>query len=486
MITNLIQKEIRSITLSPKFTGTFIVCTLLILLSIYTGIKEYQAMNQRYYAASQLVDEELKQATSWGSINTRIYRQPDPLQIFTSGLDYDIGRWTPIANDESIKFKNSAYADDPIFAVFRFIDFAFIVQYILTLFAILFTYNAVSGEREDGTLKLVFSNSISRVQYLIGKIAGAWLSLIIPISIPILLGILLLLIFDIPLALTDWLRIGLFLDLSLVIFTFFIALGILISTLSKRSSVSFLIGLVVWVLLVMIIPRAGIMAAGQIVYVPRVAEIEGQLSKYSQQLWDQYRDDSSERWSDAESQDGEININDEALWAVLEREDSLQSELEKEIHRYDLKLHEDLRQRKIQQQKLAFALSCVSPVAAYQIAAMSLAGTDTEIKQRYEDAANTFRSQFYDFVEMKKKTTGDLGRIMMSITMDDQGNQQMATAGKRNSEQLDISGLPYFDPPRQSLAEAVKPAIIPFGLILLYSIVAFGGATALFIRYDVR
>lgn len=486
MIGNIINKEIRNIAFSPKFTGTFLVTTILILLSVYTGIREFRAMNERYHAATQLVDQELEQNTSWGRISTQVYRKPSPMQILISGLEYDIGRWSTISDGASIKFKNSAYSDDPIFAVFRIIDFAFIMQYVLTLFAILFTYNAVSGEREDGTLKLVFSHPVSRAKYLLGKITGTWLSLIIPISIPILLGMLLLLVYNVPLATLDWFKILLFIDYSLTLFTFFLALGLLISSLCKRSSVSFLISLVVWVVFVMIIPRAGIMAAGHLVHVPRVAEIEGQLSSYSKQLWDKYHQDSEDRWGGYEQDGTEINLDDEALWAILEREDSLQSEIEKEIHQYDLKLHEDLRQRKIAQEKLAYVLSCISPVAAYQIGSMSLAGTDTEIKERYENTANNYRSQFYDFVEHKKKETGDLGQMVISMTVDDQGNQQMASAGDRNKDQLDLSGLPQFVPPDINLAEAVTRLIPLWGVIILYIILTFFGAFIAFLRYDVR
>jgi len=487
MLKHFINKEIRSISLSPKFAGTFLVCSILILLSVYSGIREYRAMKERYHSASQLVNQELDQATSWGSLTTRVYREPDPMSVLVSGVDYDIGRWTPISNKSSIKLKNSAYSDDPIYAVFRFIDFAFIVQYVLTLFALLFTYNAINGEREDGTLKLIFSNSISRTKYLTGKIVGTWLSLVVPVSIPVLLGLLLLMLFNIPLSSNDWLKIIIFMAFSLILFTFFVSLGLLISSLSRKSSTSFLFSLVVWVVLVIVVPRAGIMAAGYMVNVPRVAEIEGQLSGYSQGLWDEFQRSSAERWDEFNQQGDDIQpVSDEILWGILEKEDSLQNKIEKEIHKYDLKLREDLRQRKIQQEKLAYLLSSISPAAAYQIGSMSLAGTDDEIKTRYEDATNNYRNQFYEFVEQKKKETGDLGRIIVSFTMDEEGNQEMSSAGGRNKEKLNTNGLPEFSQPNQTLREAIAPTIKLIGLILVYSIITFWAAAIAFIKYDVR
>jgi len=487
MLTILINKELRSIILSPKFTGTFLVCSILILLSVYTGIREYNAMNERYHASNLLVNQELRQNTSWARMTTRVYREPEPLQIFVSGLDYDVGRWTNITPENGVKLKNSAYSDDPVFAVFRFIDFSFITRFVLTLFAILFTFNAISGEREEGMLKLVFANAVSRAKYIVGKFIGSWLGLVVPITVPIFLGILLLMAYGISLTPAEWWRLLILLIYSLALFTFFVGLGILISSLCHRSSVSFLVSLVAWVVLVMIIPRLGVMAAGYIVEVPRVAEIESRLNSYAQSRWDEFDQVGSKLWDEYESEsDDGITLDDDALWEILERQDSLSMETEKKINQYEIKLREDLRQRKIRQEKLALSLARISPVAAYQFGAMSLAGTGLEIKERYENAAADYRNTFNNHVEKQKKETGDLGRMVLSVTVDDEGNQNVASAGGRKNDELDLSGIPEFVPPRQTLAEAAAPTLIDFGLLVLFILVAFAGAAAAFLRYDVR
>ena len=150
MLSTLIQKELKAIILSPKFTATFLICSLLMLLSVYIGIQEFQNSTKQYDAGRQLIDEGAREATSWNSLRYRTYRAPDPMMVFVSGLNYDIGRWSAINHQNMVKLRNSSYSDDPIFAVFRFVDFAFIVQVVLSLFAIMFTYDAVNGEREEG------------------------------------------------------------------------------------------------------------------------------------------------------------------------------------------------------------------------------------------------------------------------------------------------------------------------------------------------
>ncbi|MCB0305285.1 MAG: hypothetical protein KDI38_16090, partial [Calditrichaeota bacterium] len=85
MLSLLIQKELKSIIASPKFVGTFGTCAVLILLSVFIGIQEYRASMTQYETARQLNDQEMAESSSWSALHTRVYRQPDPMQIFVSG-----------------------------------------------------------------------------------------------------------------------------------------------------------------------------------------------------------------------------------------------------------------------------------------------------------------------------------------------------------------------------------------------------------------
>ena len=76
------------------------------------------------------------------------------MQVFSSGIHNDVGRVSDISSWREIKLQQSNYSDNSLFALFRFIDFTFIVQVVLSLFAILFTYDAINGGPEgDGTFK---------------------------------------------------------------------------------------------------------------------------------------------------------------------------------------------------------------------------------------------------------------------------------------------------------------------------------------------
>ena len=119
----------------------------------------------------------------------------------------------------------------------------------------------------------MFSNPVPRFHFVLAKVIGSWLGLIIPILIPVLIAMLMLVLYRIPFTAFHWTAFFSFLGISLVYFTFFIILGVFVSTITKKSVISFLVLLVVWVFFVLIFPRVGVMAAGKIVanYGPRLA-----------------------------------------------------------------------------------------------------------------------------------------------------------------------------------------------------------------------
>ena len=76
--------------------------------------------------------------------------------------------------------------------------------------------------------------------------------------------------------------------------------------------------------------------------------------------------------------------------------------------------------------------------------------------------------------------------MVISMTVDDEGNQNMSSAGGRENDELDLGGLPEFVSPRPTLAQAVAPTVIDFGLLVMFSLIVCAGATAAFMRYDMR
>ena len=483
MLRTLIFKELRNVISGPKFVATFAACTVLLLISVYIGIEEYNQTVQQFHLSQQLADEQLEQAVNWRNVNTREHRTPDPMQIFSSGLHYDIGRWSPVDQEESVKLKNSVYSDDPIFAVFRILDFTVIVQIVFSLFALLFTFDAVNGEKESGTLRLVFANAVPRTRYILAKVIGSWLGLVIPLLVPILISMLMVAAFGISIDGSHWLRIGTLVLVSLVYVSLFVITGVMMSTLTHRTSVSFLLSLVLWIGFVLIIPRIGVMAAGHIAQVPQLAQVDALRDAYAQEQWDSYYTAAEERFRERRPSQEDEPADETEMWATMEFEDSMRTEIKRKIDEHEARLKEDLDNRRRDQQRIGFILSRLSPAAAYQMAAMSLAGTDLTLKSRYEDALTDYRAQFLKYVETKSEGAGP-GAGAVMIMMDSEKGLSITT--NREGTAIDISDRPRFEAPMFVAAEAYQSAMMDTGLLLLFALLVFSGAFVAFLRFDVR
>lgn len=198
MFKLVLEKELKEIIGTTKFAVTFGVCAVLILLSFYVGARNYQVSREAYDASIVEDLQQMEGLTDWRFVNHRIFLPPRPLTALVSGISNDIGRTIPVRARGELRSHDSRFNEDPIFAVFRFLDLEFIFAIVLSLFAILFGYDAINGEKERGTLALSFANSVPRDQYLLGKLVGSFLALIVPLMIPILMGCLLLPVLGIP------------------------------------------------------------------------------------------------------------------------------------------------------------------------------------------------------------------------------------------------------------------------------------------------
>ena len=73
------------------------------------------------------------------------------------------------------------------------IDWVFIIGGLLSLMALLFTFDAFIGEKERGTLKLVMAQSLPRHTLLLGKFLGALLALVLVLSLALVVNLLVVL-----------------------------------------------------------------------------------------------------------------------------------------------------------------------------------------------------------------------------------------------------------------------------------------------------
>ncbi len=149
MLRHIIGKEILGSLCSPKFVSSLILCTILILVSVYTGIANYRGELEEYHAALAINTQDLESRNTWRSLRhvggTTITRPPQILSTIAVGIQNAVGRSTKIGPFDP-KPKDSRYASNAVLAVFGPLDLVLIAKVVLSLFAILFTFDAIAGE----------------------------------------------------------------------------------------------------------------------------------------------------------------------------------------------------------------------------------------------------------------------------------------------------------------------------------------------------
>ncbi|NND72383.1 MAG: ABC transporter permease [Rhodothermales bacterium] len=471
MLKLIIEKELREILGSTKFVVTFSVCATLILIAFYVGGRSYDVSRSDYEAA---VAENVKQMaglTDWGRIDHRVFLEPQPLGALVTGIANDIGRTTEVRTRGELNSENSRFNEDPLFAVFRFLDLEFIFGIVLSLFAILFGYDAINGEKERGTLRLSFANAVPRDKYILGKLAGSFLALSVPLLIPILIGCLLLPILGVPMESGDWQRLAMIIACGYLYLGVFLALSIFISAMTEHSSSSFLLLLVVWIIAVLIVPRTAVLVSGRAVDVPTMDEINFEKNRISDQL--RREDDSKLRAYWSENPQTGTETRDQMMTRFRNYWSELADAREQEVRALSARLSEDRRNRERVQQRIALGISRISPTSVFSLAATDLAGTSLELQQQYQDQVSQYRDDYTRFIEEK---TGGSGGFWFSGGSTDEAEE----------EPIDPYELPVFEFDAPTAATLVSKSLLDLGLLTIFNIVFFVGAFVAFLRYDVR
>jgi len=263
MLKTIIAREFLDNILNLRFTIGLVLCLIITVACIIILSHDYQQEMADYSLRVNLHEEFLSKFALANWINQMMPGQKPPERF----RPLIIG----ISGDEDAR----SFDENPLPILFPALDFLFIVTIIMSLLAILFSYDAITGERQSGTLRLVIANSIPRTTILFGKFIGGTTSLIIPFILALLVGVLYInLNPNIQWDSSAWVELALLTAASITFITSFYLLGLMVSTWSRYSAVSILNCIFLWVLLVLVIPNACPYVSAQLRRIPSIRAIE--------------------------------------------------------------------------------------------------------------------------------------------------------------------------------------------------------------------
>jgi ABC-type transport system involved in multi-copper enzyme maturation permease subunit len=426
MICEIAKKEIRQNLLSYKFSIITILSTVLILLSIFIMYCDFCLARENH----EVLRKESKTGRHYEVI------PPTPLGIFAKGLDDNLCRpWELGGVGVEISSAKQKSLND-LFKLFSAPDLLYITKVILSLSAMLFAFDMVSGEKETGTLRQSLSNGLKRPIMIIGKWTGGFTSFILPFLVSVLIGTILVTSSPVvEMNPQDWAKLGLFVLSGVVYLAAFFSLGLLISCLTHRSSTSLVISLFVWTILVFLIPNLGNILARQFVPVPTVQQLE--LRR--EQIREKFRPEMNELKRIPEDRP-EYKAREEALLRRMFADSD--------------KLDENYRNRFNSLVRVSQNITRFSPAPAFTFLATDIMGTGMAEERRL------------------KRTVQSYKNMIINVYFD---------------ENVGEDSMPGFHYGRSSVKEILSQESLHNSLVLiLLNVLFLTGAYVAFLRYDVR
>ena len=258
MLRTLIRQEILSHLMSARFFAAVVITLLLIVANAVVLLEDYERRLSKHSQQENAHRQKVQEAKTYSTAKLFVERPPNPLSIFSAGLDKRLGSTfeiyhgsVPMISDASARSLDNAFLN-----LFSKIDLVLIFQVVLSLMALLFAYDAIAGDWESGTLRLVISHPVRRGTILFAKYIGAMVCLLLPVLMSLLMVMILLSVASsIQLDGADFLRIGGVVLTTSIYLSVFYLIGLLISTTTRRTATSLMLCMFLWVVLVLVYPN---------------------------------------------------------------------------------------------------------------------------------------------------------------------------------------------------------------------------------------
>ncbi len=330
---------------------------------------------------------------------------------------------------------------------FEVLDWSVIVRYVLSFLCIVLSYNAISGERESGTLRLAFANPVSRGQFLMGKFLAHLLTLTVTLTLGSLISLAIL-------ALSGVLELNglvarsyLFFLAGAVFFAaLFLLLGLGISATVRTSATSLVVLIMTWTALIVVIPQTSFLIAVRIVkpagpYYDRLDDFE-----------EQFRETMDREGIAPRQQD-------------LARTDNYTLE-----HRYGAKLGElgdelnrmlrDVEQNDIRQFMIARGVNLLSPGFAFQYTVESLLGTGIHRFGAFREQGLQYRRALREFLRARDAADPESPHVLFVPDF-------------MSDRNIDTNLIPRFHMEPVAAGDGLAAGFVPLTILLLETAIAF-------------
>lgn len=463
MLKKLIAKEVLNNLLNLRFALAYFLCTFLLVGSGAIMLSDYLAEKDVYDVNKSSFDRRLSGSHHpWGYLwaNKMVLRPPQLTRIFALGGEKDADKKAAVAPEFSPYFHGD-FKRNPLTNLFPSVDMVFIVGVIISLLVFVLTYDAVSGEREEGTLKLLLAGPVPRDQILAAKWLGGMVSLIIPLFTAWITMLLVLLFTPgISVSAGEWGRILVLLG----VFTLYVAtvfsMSLMVSLYFRNPGSAILALLFVWVTLIVAVPTVSPSLSNLLTKPRSVQKPQTEMLRVGVLEWGDHNAAMRETYIDwfGKRKDDELTEQERRRW----RDYSSGMEIEHVKHIVDsiVLIGHNAARHELAVTKLARWIARLSPYGCLQNAAVALAGTGMERHQ-------ALRASVEEYSRMSTKYAADYIR------------------SGRPHEEFRADNAPRATIAPVSFGSAVQNAALDIGILVIMGLLFFMAGYLRFVNSEV-
>ncbi len=519
MIGHIVKREFFDHLNSLRFALTALILAALMVTNAVVHLQSHPDKVRQYSEKVTTDQNKLQSETELYQLLKkgpgRLYKRPSALTFIADGGDAFLpgsgtsnwGSWSrtagfsgqvksiwsldyPTANPNARDLRPKATK----------IDWVFIITYLLSFIPLLFTFDALSGERERGTLRLCLANPISRPALLVGKFLGALIAVLIPFYFAVLLNLAVISVDSwTQLGAADWGRLGMIVLIASGYAGIFIAVGLMVSASTRDSRISLVVLLIVWVALVVFMPSTlGTLATKWMSPVQTAHQRE--MAKQSALA--QINADFDERIRDKQAKQSEglqllnqlmelsktspkeaealAKAKEEELKLAIAKSESQEADTEElrlkaEFVNKDTEIRERLNREHLTAQlgqvERARGITRFSPAAIVQYALESMAGTGLNRHLQFLESVHHHIRQFRNF-------------IVETDHADTESPHIIGVPDGMSKKPISPRALPTFED-KITFSDTFNAALVDMLLLALLLCVFICGAFLVFIRSEV-
>lgn len=536
MVFEIARKDFLTNLVSARFIIGLVLCLVLIPFSILVNIGNYRDRVGQYRIDRDAAEKTVQEVRVYSKLRPEVVFPPEPLSVFSKGINDQVGTRVKIwlGDKPMLAAGKTEAGDNPFLASFFSIDFVDIAAIVFSLLAFIFSYDALTREKEDGTLRLQMSNSLARSTCLSGKILGIIATLLPILAFSFLLSALLILFSrNVSFSAVEWGRIALLFAVSLLYLATFVFIGLLVSSHSRTSVTSLVLCLFLWVFFVFLIPNVSANFAESFVRVQSrdnldrvLADLDHELGEKTSQAYKaQGIPEGLSCWWCWGQDDGGMETygNPRQGFEVMRRRAEISEPLRIQYADKRWAVQKVYLDSLARQARIAEKLSLVSPAGVFRTIASAVCATDLRSHESQMDRTRQYRETFVRYLEAKnifssfrwitpappesfypsedalieKRTGGEFKTAQAFWTWRKQQKDQWAASerlykvkipgdGPEEFPYLDVSDMPRFPDRPMGAFSGLESSVVNVALLAVEIIILFYLGYVAFLRFDVR